>query len=160
MAGKKRKKTLVITASILTMALALSQSTFAFDAESNKSEQAALQKQAEQYENTLKKTRNNISEKQEYAKALQGKIEILSKQIKLSDEKIIALNKSIKQKQAEIDDKLSKIENKMTQLRARLRAIYMAGDTSSLEIILGAKDFSSFTTKLSLLKAFHLMTVT
>ena len=64
MAGKKRKKTLVITASILTMALALSQSTFAFDAESNKSEQAALQKQAEQYENTLKKTRNNISEKQ------------------------------------------------------------------------------------------------
>lgn len=37
------------------MTLILSQSTFAFDAESNKNEQAALQKQAEQYERTLKK---------------------------------------------------------------------------------------------------------
>ena len=54
MAGKKFKKILSITASILTMTLILSQSTFAFDAESNKNEQAALQKQAEQYERTLK----------------------------------------------------------------------------------------------------------
>lgn len=153
MAGKKSKKILSITASILTMTLILSQSTFAFDAESNKSEQAALQKQAEQYESTLKKTRNDISEKQAYAKALQGKIETLSKQIKLSNEKIDALNKSIKEKQAEIDEKLSKIEGKMTQLRARLRAIYMAGDTSSLEIILGAKDFSDFIDKAELVES-------
>ena len=114
MAGKKFKKILSITASILTMTLILSKSTFAFDAESNKNEQAALQKQAEQYERTLKKTRNDISEKQAYAKALQGKIETLSKQIKLSNEKIDALNKSIKEKQNEIDKKLSKIESKMT----------------------------------------------
>ena len=135
------------------MTLILSQSTFAFDAESNKNEQAALQKQAEQYERTLKKTRNDISEKQAYAKALQGKIETLSKQIKLSNEKIDALNKSIKEKQNEIDKKLSKIESKMTQLRARLRAIYIAGDTSSLEIILGAKDFSDFIDKAELVES-------
>ncbi len=153
MAGKKFKKILSITASILTMTLILSQSTFAFDAESNKNEQAALQKQAEQYERTLKKTRNDISEKQAYAKALQGKIETLSKQIKLSNEKIDALNKSIKEKQNEIDKKLSKIESKMTQLRARLRAIYIAGDTSSLEIILGAKDFSDFIDKAELVES-------
>ena len=145
MAGKKFKKILSITASILTMTLILSQSTFAFDAESNKNEQAALQKQAEQYERTLKKTRNDISEKQAYAKALQGKIETLSKQIKLSNEKIDTLNKS--------DKKLSKIESKMTQLRARLRAIYIAGDTSSLEIILGAKDFSDFIDKAELVES-------
>ena len=105
MAGKKFKKILSITASILTMTLILSQSTFAFDAESNKNEQAALQKQAEQYERTLKKTRNDISEKQAYAKALQGKIETLSKQIKLSNEKIDALNKSIKEKQNEMEER-------------------------------------------------------
>ena len=128
------------------MTLILSQSTFAFDAESNKNEQAALQKQAEQYERTLKKTRNDISEKQAYARALQGKIETLSKQID-------ALNKSIKEKQNEIDKKLSKIESKMTQLRARLRAIYIAGDTSSLEIILGAKDFSDFIDKAELVES-------
>ena len=115
MAGKKFKKILSITASILTMTLILSQSTFAFDAESNKNEQAALQKQAEQYERTL--------------------------------------NKSIKEKQNEIDKKLSKIESKMTQLRARLRAIYIAGDTSSLEIILGAKDFSDFIDKAELVES-------
>lgn len=153
MAGKKTKKTLALTASILAMSLVLSQSVFAFDVESNKKEQDSLQKQAEQYESTLQKTRNDISEKQTYAKALQGKISTLSKQIKLSNEKITALNKSIKEKQAQIDEKLSKIEDKMTQLRARLRAIYMAGDTSSLEIILGAKDFSDFIDKAELIES-------
>lgn len=153
MAGKKTKKTLALTVSILAMSLVLSQSVFAFDVESNKKEQDSLQKQAEQYESTLQKTRNDISEKQTYAKALQGKISTLSKQIKLSNEKITALNKSIKEKQAQIDEKLSKIEDKMTQLRARLRAIYMAGDTSSLEIILGAKDFSDFIDKAELIES-------
>lgn len=41
----------------------------------------------------------------------------------------------------------------MTQLRARLRAIYIAGDTSSLEIILGAKDFSDFIDKAELVES-------
>lgn len=153
MAGKKAKKSLALTASILTMTLILSQSALALDVNSNKSEQEALQKQAEQYQKTLEETRNDISEKQAYAKALQGKIDTLSKQIKLSNEKITALNQSIKEKQNEIDQKLEKIEDKMTQLRARLRAIYMAGDTSSLEIILGAKDFSDFIDKAELVES-------
>lgn len=153
MAGKKTKKSLAITVSILAMTLILSQSALAIDVDSNQSEQEALQKQAEQYQKTLEKTRNDISAKQEYAKALQGKIDTLSKQIKLSNEKITALNQSIKKKQNEIDQKLEKIEDKMTQLRARLRAIYMSGDTSSLEIILGAKDFSDFIDKAELVES-------
>lgn len=151
MAGNKTKKRLSVAAVILSISVILSQSTFAFDAQANKKEQENLQKKAEQYEKTLEKTRDDISKKQAYAKALQGKIDTLSKQIKLSNEKIDELNKSIKKKQTQIDEKLAEIEDNMTELRGRLRTIYMAGDTSSLEIILGAKDFSDFVDKAELI---------
>ena len=151
MAGNKTKKRLSVAAVILSISVILSQSTFAFDAQANKKEQENLQKKAEQYEKTLEKTRDDISKKQAYAKALQGKIDTLSKQIKLSNEKIDELNKSIKKKQTQIDEKLAEIEDNMTELRGRLRTIYMAGDTSSLEIILGAKDFSDFIDKAELI---------
>lgn len=151
MAGNKIKKRLSVAAVILSISVILSQSTFAFDAQANKKEQENLQKKAEQYEKTLEKTRDDISKKQAYAKALQGKIDTLSKQIKLSNEKIDELNKSIKKKQTQIDEKLAEIEDNMTELRGRLRTIYMAGDTSSLEIILGAKDFSDFIDKAELI---------
>lgn len=153
MAGKKIKKCLSLISAILLTSIIISQSAFAFDVETNKKEQESLQKQSEQYEKTLEKTRNDISQKQAYAKALQGKINTLSKQIKLSNEKITELNKSIKEKQSKIDAKLAEIEDKMTELRIRLRAIYMAGDTSSLEIILGAKDFSDFIDKAELVQS-------
>lgn len=151
MAGNKIKKRLSVAAVILSISVILSQSTFAFDTQANKKEQENLQKKAEQYEKTLEKTRDDISKKQAYAKALQGKIDTLSKQIKLSNEKIDELNKSIKKKQTQIDEKLAEIEDNMTELRGRLRTIYMAGDTSSLEIILGAKDFSDFVDKAELI---------
>lgn len=156
MAGKisKRNKRLsALTASVLALAVVLTQSVYAFDAEENEKEQESLQKQIEQYESTLEETKNDISEKEAYAKALQGKIEALSKQIKLSNEKISSLNESIKEKQSEIDEKLEEIEDELNQLRSRLRAIYMAGDTSSLEIILGAKDFSDFIDKAELVQS-------
>lgn len=153
MAGKKSKKYLSLISTILAAAIVISQSAFAFDAETNKKEQESLKKQSEQYEKALEKTRNDISKKQAHAKALQGKINTLSKQIKLSNEKITELNKSIKEKQSIIDAKLAKIEDKMAELRTRLRVIYMAGDTSSLEIILGAKDFSDFIDKAELVQS-------
>ncbi len=147
MAGKKLKKVLSLTAALLTAALLLTQSAYAFDIQENKSKQEDLQKQAQQYEAALEKTRNSIAEKESYASALQGKISTLSKQIALSSETITELNKSIKEKQEQIDKKLEEIDDKLTELRGRLRAIYIAGDTSSLEIILGAKDFSDFIDK-------------
>lgn len=147
MAGKKLKRMLSFSSVILTAALLLTQSTFAFDVEENKQQQENLQKQAQQYEKDLEKTRNDIAQKQQYATALQGKISTLSKQITLTNETITELNKSIKEKQTQIDKKLAEIDDKMTELRGRIRTIYMAGDTSSLEIILGAKDFSDFIDK-------------
>ncbi len=147
MAGKKTKKVLSLTAALLASALMLTQSAYAFDIQENRNKQETLQKQAQQYEETLEKTRNSIAEKEKYAAALQGKISTLSKQIALSNETIKELNKNIKENQAQIDEKLEKIDDKLTELRGRLRAIYIAGDTTSLEIILGAKDFSDFIDK-------------
>ena len=44
------------------------------------------------------------------------------------------------------------IDENMALLKQRIRAIYMAGEASTLDIILGAEDFSDFLDKASLLQ--------
>lgn len=152
MAGKKRRLIAKLCALAIIVGIASSQTVFAFDEEENKNEQQRLQQQADQYQKQLEETQNDIKAKQKYAEALQGKISTLSKQISLSNQKIKALNEDIKKQQAQIDEKLKSMESQLDSLRKRLCAIYKAGDTSSLEIILGAKDFSDFVDKAELIK--------
>lgn len=111
-----------------------------------------LEEQNKKYQDILDKTQSDIKEKEQYNDALVKKIEVLDDKIALTKESITDLNDSISEKQADIDKANEDIQSQMDALCARLRTIYMAGDASNIDIILGAKDFSDFIDKMQLVK--------
>lgn len=109
-----------------------------------------LQAQSDKYQQILEKTKENIADQEEYVNALVSKVQVLDDKIELSHQSINELNGKIQDKQTAIDNANKSIENQMNTLRNRLRNIYMAGNTTDLEIIFGAKSFSDFLDKMEL----------
>ena len=106
-----------------------------------------LQTKEKEYQAALDKTASDIKNKKAYSDTLVSQIEVLSKQISTYHSQISELSTSIAEKQAVINTAKKKISKQMDYLKGRVRAIYMAGETSDLDIILGAKDFSDFIDK-------------
>ena len=107
---------------------------------------------AKELDRKLKDAKKDTQNAEAQKKALEDKITNVQQQIALAQEQLDALDKQISQKESEIKDKQKDIDSGMEQLKARLRAIYMAGETSTIDIILGAKDFNDFLDKASLIK--------
>ncbi|MDD6489709.1 MAG: peptidoglycan DD-metalloendopeptidase family protein [Clostridia bacterium] len=153
MAGKKHKILVSITALFAALIMAASQNTFAFDADETSNQISEIEQQNSEYKQQLEETKATLKEKQEYSKKLQKQILDLSKKIQNSNKKISKLNATIKAKQAKIDKKLDAIQDRLNLLRNRLRTIQKTSDVSSLEIILGAKNFSDLIDKAELVKS-------
>ncbi len=125
----------------------------ATDIDSIKSQQEALEQQSAEYQAILDQKNAEVAEQQEYVDALVGKVETVTKEIQLSHQKIQALDEEIAEKTEQINQKNAEIEENMDILRQRIKTIYIAGEVSSLEIILGAKNFSDFLDKVQLVKS-------
>lgn len=123
------------------------------DIDALESRRQELQAQSDKYQQILEKTKENIVDQEEYVNALVSKVKVLDDKIEISHRSINDLNDKIQDKQAAIDDANKKIEDQMNTLRNRLRNIYMAGNTTDLEIIFGAKSFSDFLDKMELVEA-------
>ena len=108
-------------------------------------------KEAE-YQEQLDAAKSDIKDKEAYSKTLVNQVDTLNEEIETYNSEISTLNDSIAEKQAANDKANRDIEGQMNTLKKRLRTIYMAGETSDLEIILGAKDFSDFLDKVQLVK--------
>lgn len=152
MAGKFLKLTALTAALAVAFAAGNVQRTFAFDVEENSREREQLANETSEIRHEIAENQKTLKDKRAYGQQLQKQIKELSDQIKTSNETIKKLNADIKEKQKQIDEKLQEIADRMDLLRTRLRSVYMAGDVSSLEIILGAKDFSDFIDKAEMMK--------
>ena len=108
-------------------------------------------KEAE-YQAQLDEAKSDIEDKEAYSETLMNQVDTLNDEIDTYNNEISSLNESIAEKQAAVDKANQDIEGQMNTLKKRLRTIYMAGETSDLEIILGAKDFSDFLDKVQLVK--------
>lgn len=118
-----------------------------------KDEQARLEQEAAEYEALMKEKEGEIAEQEEYIAALTGKIENINSQIALNREKLAAFEVAISEKEDEKEALYRQAEDNLEQLKKRLRAVYMAGDASTLEIILGAGSFSDFIDKVQLVES-------
>lgn len=118
-----------------------------------KEKQEALEQQSAEYEAILNEKNAAVDEQQEYVDALVGKVQTVNEEIQLSHEKISKLDAQIAEKQSQIDEANKQIDINMDILKQRIKTIYLAGDVSSLEIILGAKDFTDFLDKVQLVKS-------
>ncbi len=128
-------------------------SVTATDIDEIKQQQEALEQQSAEYEAILNEKNAEVAEQQEQVDAIVGKVETVTKEIQVSHQKIEALDEQIQQKTDEIEQKNIEIEENMEILRQRIKTIYLAGEVSSLEIIMGAKDFSDFLDKVQLVKS-------
>ena len=140
----------LITAAVMLLTCAVS--AYATSIEELEARQNELEQQNAEYQAKLNESNQKVSEQQEYVDALVGKVQTVNEEISISRQKIDALNSEIAQKQKEINQKNKEIEESMNTLRSRLKAIYISGDVSSLEIILGAKDFTDFLDKLQVVQ--------
>lgn len=154
MAGKKKTRYISsFIAAVLAAVLLVMNGAFAFDEEENSREQERLKEENSQYREEIEETENDISEKEKYSEELQEQIVALSQSISDSNAAVKKLNSRIKKNQAAIDEKMKQIADRLDLLRERLRAVYMAGEISSLEVILKAKDFSDFVDKMELVRS-------
>lgn len=107
--------------------------------ESTKSTEAATQKP----DNSSK-----IAEKENENEELSQKIAKLNKEIEQTKLDTAILQQDIKNFGKTLDNLSGSIGYNKERLKQRLRAIYMSGGTSSIEIILGAKSFDEFMDKI------------
>ena len=162
------KRILLRTVSVLLIC-AVCMSTAAFPVSAERDFQAeidALEQKIEaandkkaSSEQSVAELREQISLLQEQMNVYNDKIAQLNAQIAEKDAVIAQYQSEIDALQADIDAAIAKqtdleaqISGTYDQLSKRLRAAYMAGETSTLEILLSAQDFETFLTRLELVK--------
>lgn len=96
-----------------------------------------LQKQIHAYDDTVALLGQQIDELNEKISTLDGEIAEFEAKIKNLEDSIEKINKQTAEKKIEINEAYERLSE-------RLCAIYMAGETSMLEVFLSAKDFSDF----------------
>lgn len=109
-----------------------------------------------EYLETLEKQLDTVEEK---ATSLQVQVNTLDKSISKLDKQIDSLTKDIKKTKKQIkkaeDDIVTMeetIENTSDRMAEKLRASYMKGSESTLQILMGADSLASFMTRLEMMK--------
>lgn len=92
---------------------------------------------------------DNVSDKlyeiQKRLEAAQGEYRTVTADLAATEEKIAAT-------QAELDENRARLEKREKVFTRRIRDVYMHGQLSYLDVVLGAKDFSDFSNRLELLR--------
>jgi len=162
------KRVLLRAISVLLIC-AVCMSTAAFPVSAERDFQAeidALEQKIDAANNKKASSEQSIAELREQIALLQEQMDVyndkiaqLNTQIAEKDAVIAQYQSEIDALQADIDAAIAKqaeleeqISGTYEQLSKRLRAAYMAGETSTLEILLSAQDFETFLTRLELVK--------
>lgn len=123
------------------------------------SQLSQLQQQSQEIESRqaeldekIEEARKNIEDQETLKDALQEKISSVEKQIDTTNQTIEQYNSQITDLNSQISNKEDEISSDYAALRKRLKVIYMAGEVSTVELILGSKDFGDFIDKVNLVK--------
>lgn len=116
-------------------------------------QQAALQQEAEEYQEIIDEKQGEIEEQEEYVNALTANIATVNDEMSVIRAKIDLYNSQIAEKTENVNSLKVQSEDNMNLLRQRLNSIYKAGNASTIEIVLGAKDFSDFVDKVQLVES-------
>lgn len=155
--GKKYKKS--ILAVILALAIAFAPGLLSAPAQAATSlsqlqgRLADLKKQQAAAADKLKKLKADKTQKLAYKDTLAAQMNNVQNQIDVLNEQVSTLNANIKTKSAQISSKQAEISKNVETLKQRVRALYLMGEASSLEIILNAKNVVDFADKVQMLQA-------
>ena len=147
-----KKKFLIMIAAALIFMQTFSVSTAFGTNSSDSSDEESTQgtESTKSTEAATKKPDNSskIAEKESENQKLSQKIAKLNKEIEQTRLDSAILQQDIKNSGKTLENLSGSIGYNKERLKKRLRAIYMSGSTSNLEIILGAKSFSEFIDKM------------
>lgn len=117
---------------------------------------AGQKENKEEYIASLEKQNKNLSDQiaaiEEKIAPIQAEINKLDKEITELETQIDSLEKEITSIDAEIAEQKVSIDETYELLAKRLKAVYMAGETSELEIFLSATDFQDFLNRTELIR--------
>jgi murein DD-endopeptidase MepM/ murein hydrolase activator NlpD len=116
-------------------------------------EQANLKKKQTEVAGRLKSLKADKANKQAYKAALDTQVSTVQNQIDVTNQQIAALDSNINEKQQEIAGKQANIKANYEQLKERMRAMYLTGEASNLEIILNSTSVIDLADKAEAIKA-------
>jgi len=109
-----------------------------------RNEISKLEQQSKEIEAQIKKLKGQNADQQAIVNAIEKKIANTQQQINACNAEISRINSRISANKAEIDQKNKEIAETKNVFKKRLRAIYMNNTESSIQILLGAEDFSDY----------------
>ena len=156
MAGKKLVKCMIAVVLALAMVFTpqISMPVSAAKSLSQlQKEQSNLKKKQAEVAARLKSLKADKAKKQEYKNALDTQVSTVESQIDVLNQQISALDSDISDKETQIAGKQKSINTNYELLKQRLRALYLTGEASNLEIILDAKNVVDLADKTEAIQA-------
>lgn len=125
----------------------------AFNVEEHQSSKSELQKKKKELGKELQSASAEVSNEAKNKNSIDKQIQIVQSQIDVSNNYINNLENEIIDVQKQIAEIRESMKEKIILLKKSLSSIYVAGDTSTLDIVLGAKDFKDFLDKLDIVRS-------
>lgn len=125
---------------------------FASEADDKRAELARVQEQMEVMARQKETARRNAEAASYELNEVMGRLSSLQAQGRRLAKQQEALNESIGQNKAALEKKQKELEQRLKIYKQRLRDIYINGSVNYLDVLLGAKDFSDFSSRMYLLQ--------
>ena len=155
----------VFTACVLCAAAALpfgsAQPVEAASLSSLQSQQQKIEKELDAINDELASLKKDVAAQQQYQDTLSQQIALNTQKVAVLDEQLLQLNADMEENKEKlaaagenISAKETEIEDTTDQYKLRMRAMYMAGETSSLEVLCSSECFSALLTNIEMMQAF------
>ena len=149
----KNWKTRAAAAS-LALLVCLSPASYALadETEDLESQLEDLQRQAEQQQAETDRLSERIGTVSEQLRELSADVKEAETDYNAIAKELEATEMRIEENQELLEETELELSDKLAQLRGRIRNVYMHGQVSYIDVLLGAKDFSDFLTRMDLFK--------
>ena len=124
------------------------------------SKQEQIEKELDEINDELSSLKNDIAQAQQYQNTLSQQIELNNQKLTILDNTITQLNtdmeesrENLAQVEENITAKEGEIEQTTDQYKERMRAMYMTGDTSTLELLFSSDSFSDLLSNIEMMRA-------
>lgn len=141
-------------AASLALLVCLSPASYALadETEDLESQLEDLQRQAEQQQAETDRLSERIGTVSEQLRELSADVKEAETDYNAIAKELEATEMRIEENQELLEETELELSDKLAQLRGRIRNVYMHGQVSYIDVLLGAKDFSDFLTRMDLFK--------
>ena len=121
--------------------------------EQRKQSKAELQNKRNALMKDLQSAQSGVNEEKKKKENLDSQIKVVQDQIDESNAYIEDLDKELEELEKQIGEINADMDRKVELLKSSLASIYVAGDTGTVDIILGAKSFEDFLDKADIVRS-------